>query len=79
MAGNSIDSHKETLSVSNNLKSRDFGLWFPVLFSLWRVEVVTSAGWTIKDAPGDSKQDQCWERKCNKNNGVRFRGKVWLC
>lgn len=68
MVGNSIESQKETVSIYNNLKSRDFGLWSPVLFSLWREEPMTSDGWTIKDALGDSEWYQCWERKlCDKN------------
>lgn len=58
MVGNSIESYKETLSICNNLQSRDFALWWPVLFSLWCDEAVTSDGWTIKDAPGDNEWDQ---------------------
>lgn len=80
MVGNSIESYKETLSFYNNLKSRDFGLWCPVLFSLWREEAVTSDGWTIKDAAGDSERNQCWERKwCDNNKGMHFKGKLRLC
>lgn len=63
MVGNSIESHKETLSVYNNLKSRDFGLWWPVLFSLWCEETGTPDGWTIKDASGDSEGEQRWGSK----------------
>lgn len=59
MVGNSVESYKETLSIYNNPKSRDFGLCCPVLFSLWLEEAVALDDWMIKDTPSDSKQDQC--------------------
>lgn len=70
-------SHKRNRTIYNNLKSRDFGLWSPVLFSLWREEPMTSDGGTIKDLLLVIASETSAGKGSDEIKG--FKGKLWLC